>query len=337
MLSAVLKNLGTKAGWKVKAGDWSIGKGEIRAKGPGSARFPKNSTTIKDRFQDGYPTGMQDLVGKGRGHLAKNDVGDLRLDCSVSAKPDCAFVLAVFHEGSRRYTLRIPGPAAPAGTQPELRIADSSSKIENRELLASEAFSLQAGTSTDIRAENIDNRISVWIDDQDVFSEDIPAMPSKELSRTGISLATEGGGADFADIEIFRDIYYTSTAKVSRWQLPDDGYVVLGDNTQDSADSRDWSLARWQMTGGDSPGEVLEGNLRTGENPKIAKSPEGGENLVFLHDKQGERNVFPQAQARSLSPELASFVPRHLIRGRAVLVVWPLAPSLGVYRLKWVR
>jgi hypothetical protein len=34
---------------------------------------------------------------------------------------------------------------------------------------------------------------------------------------------------------------------------------------------------------------------------------------------------------------MASFVPRDLIRGRAVVVVWPFAFWHDVYRLKWVR
>ena len=331
VLGAVLKRLGNKLTWKASTSSWNVGKNEIRAKGPGSARFPGNAGTVLDRFEHGYPEGMQPLVAKGRGHLAQNDVGDLRFESEVIAQANCTHVLAVFHEGSRRYTVRIPGPAATAGSYPELRIADSSNTIESHEILSQEPFALRAGDSAAVRAENIDNRISLWIDGKQWLAEDIPAIPASQLHRTGITLATEGGGADFAKIEVSRDIFFTATAKVAKWKLPDDGYVVLGDNTQDSADSRDWSLARWELTGGDNAGTVLEGNLRNGENPRVSN------NLVFLHDKQGERNVFPQSQARSLSPELASFVPRHLIRGRAVLVVWPLVPSLGVYRLKWVR
>ena len=56
-----------------------------------------------------------------------------------------------------------------------------------------------------------------------------------------------------------------------------------------------------------------------------------------LYDELGERHDFLESDALGPNFERASYVPRSLIRGRAVLVVWPMVPSLGVYRLKWVR
>ena len=58
---------------------------------------------------------------------------------------------------------------------------------------------------------------------------------------------------------------------------------------------------------------------------------------LFFDDLLGERWVFPEHGVRRLPSELAPFVPRELIRGRAVLVVWPMVPSLDVYRLRWVH
>lgn len=335
VLGAMLKKLDIAGEWRSESQGWQVAEDGIEATSSGSARFPGSRTTVKDRFEDGYPGKMKKLVAQGRGQLAVNDVGDLRIDAQVTALADSSFVLVVFHEGTRRYTLRVPGPQAPVGAAPELRITDSQSRIENRDVLADAPFALEAGASVHLRAQNIDDRVVLWVDGEELLTEPVPPIPKIEVNRTGITVATEGGGASFEEIEVHRDIYYTSNAKVDRWKLPDDGYVVLGDNTQDSSDSRDWSLARWEMTGGERAGTVIQGNERTGENPLVGNS-EGGR-LMFLRDEQGERNVFPQAQARSLGPVTASYVPRNLIRGRAVLVVWPIVPSLGVYRLKWVR
>jgi hypothetical protein len=111
---------------------------------------------------------------------------------------------------------------------------------------------------------------------------------------------------------------------------------MLGDNTQDSSDARDWNLTRFEVPTEGGQMELVRGNNRGTENPIIV-ADEQGKATVFMQDEFGERWVFPRDNARSLGPVGLSLVPRSLIRGRAVLVVWPLAPSLDIYRLKWVR
>ncbi|HRV82959.1 MAG TPA: hypothetical protein P5218_16125, partial [Planctomycetota bacterium] len=76
--------------------------------------------------------------------------------------------------------------------------------------------------------------------------------------------------------------------------------------------------------------------LRHNDNPRFSPGAEGG-SLIFFSDDLGERHVFRQADAEQLNPAQASLVPRDLIRGRAVVVVWPIVPSLDVYRFRWVR
>ena len=63
----------------------------------------------------------------------------------------------------------------------------------------------------------------------------------------------------------------------------------------------------------------------------------GGGSTVFFRDEYGERHVFPPQFAERLRPLEASYVPRHMITGRALLVFWPFAPKHGVVRLQWVR
>ncbi len=80
----------------------------------------------------------------------------------------------------------------------------------------------------------------------------------------------------------------------------------------------------------------VHGNPRDNENPQVVPGAIGGPQ-IFFKDLLGERHVFRQKDSKLLNPIQASFVPRELIRGRAVLVVWPMVPSLDVYRFRWVR
>ncbi len=91
---------------------------------------------------------------------------------------------------------------------------------------------------------------------------------------------------------------------------------------------------------GNLPGDAaLYDTLKGGDMLRLLGSfrPPDGTRRIFLDDELGERHDFPARHASSPTYIRASYVPRGLIRGRAVLVVWPIVPSLDVYRLKWVR
>ena len=124
---------------------------------------------------------------------------------------------------------------------------------------------------------------------------------------------------------------------------------MLGDNTQDSADGRDWEAATWRVPGTDGQPRELRGNyrktsLQQGGNPLDLIQAEssdgrrriGQERLMAVRDLWGQRHDVPRSGPVE-GPEWAPLVPRELIRGRAVGIFWPLRPDLGVYRLAWIR
>jgi hypothetical protein len=158
--------------------------------------------------------------------------------------------------------------------------------------------------------------------------------------RSWFRVLVEGEGADLTDLELYRDIYYTEdqSPPPHEWTIPDGHYFMLGDNTQDSSDSRLWLLDRWRTPVADgSAGDLVRGGYDGNRNPRIVPGdPERG-TLVWMRDEWGELVTFPRTGAERLERELAPLVPRHLITGRAVLVFWPHSPSLGVWRLRWVR
>jgi hypothetical protein len=118
---------------------------------------------------------------------------------------------------------------------------------------------------------------------------------------------------------------------------------MLGDNTQDSSDSREWLLVdvRWRDEAGAE--RSARANSRPPRapdaNPVTANTPDG--ELTWARDEWGEVHVFP-ATAELRSPNQRERIPRptvgrELITGRVVAVFWPVSPGLGLWRPRWVR
>ena len=80
----------------------------------------------------------------------------------------------------------------------------------------------------------------------------------------------------------------------------------------------------------------MRGQRRRKENPITVSGGPDGE-VTFLRDEYGELHHFLSSSRPQQTPEMAPFVPRNLVTGRALLVFWPLVPSLDVYRLQWIR
>ena len=107
---------------------------------------------------------------------------------------------------------------------------------------------------------------------------------------------------------------------------------MLGDNTQDSSDSREWTFTRWAMR--ENEDQVVQGN-RIVDNPRYIHGEDG--TRILLTDEFGERHLLRWEDVRKLPTEPAPFVHRDLILGRALAVFWPLTPWRDLVRLHWVR
>ena len=131
-------------------------------------------------------------------------------------------------------------------------------------------------------------------------------------------------------------------------KIPPGNYVMLGDNTQDSADGRLWKAKSYSYRA--PGGEVVEarGNFRTGGD-RPASERDGSENPVAgrmadltpairFRDRFGEIHWFSQREVTNESiPGNEPLVPRELILGRALAVFWPIRPSDGLWRVGWLH
>ncbi|MEM6673605.1 MAG: signal peptidase I [Planctomycetota bacterium] len=355
--AAQLRRLETRNEWRLSseaAADWSIdsqgGGDRIVAEGRGEATFPRTYESIRDDYLDGYPEGIKSKIDDTNKGSNYNDVTDLRLRSSVTADASCREVAFVLREGRREFRFALPGPAAPATDRARVEFFG----LDADELpggidssVAEGDVRLAAGKRLDVEVQNLNDRLAMRIGDEEILAVEIPPAPDRARSSVSIAVeAPDGNGAVLDDVKVWRDIFYTTDPtrqKVVRWDIPPDNYVVLGDNPQDSSDGRDWTLASFRVMDGEDEGEIVRGNQREGmtirpdTNPRYVPNDRRNYERIFFRDERGESHVFESGEVERLADQTASLVPRELIRGRAVLVVWPLAPQHGVYRLKWVR
>jgi signal peptidase I len=318
--------------WSVEnqtRGSWSFAAHEIQARGDGRARFG-GPGSIMDQYNHGYPRKMQGKILV-RPNTGRNAVGDLRVEGEVRAQPGCRLVAVELEEGARRYSLELPGPAAASDARPRLAWIDGQSAGSPTHEVFGEPYRLRANTWVRFGGQNLDDELSLDVGGEVVCSMDID--PSAD-QRSAAFLRVEGEGADFRELQAERDVYYTE-ARLSEATIAPGHYFMMGDNTQDSSDSREWTLAVLKWSGPGSEGQPVRGNNRYGENPVTQNTFE--DPMTWFRDEWGELHTFPSATSEVLEPIQAPLVPRELITGRALLVFWPISPGLRLWRLKWVH
>jgi signal peptidase I len=320
--------------WLAQGGaqSWKVhGREAIEARGDGTVRLPRDGGPVLDSYRDGYPGETGDALGTLRPILPRHPVGDLRVEGEVRALPGCKSVAVVLREGARQYVFELPGPAAGPSARAGIRTVGLASE-SGGELSAPcpTVPALTAGKRVSFAAQNMDDLLAFEVDGERVAELEIPSAVDQ---TSCFELRVEGEGADFTGVDLYRDIYYTEEGKGTEFDIPAGCYVMLGDNTQDSSDSRFWSFI---TLGPDRDGNSVRGNYFPPQNPVwVPGDPEG--TRVFIRDEWGDLHDFIASPEQPLRTEWAPFVRRELIVGRAVAVFWPISFAYKVWRLQWVH
>ncbi|MFT7665166.1 MAG: signal peptidase I, partial [Planctomycetota bacterium] len=332
MWKAIDRDDPSLSSWRVQSGGarWKLTKREIEAREDGTVRFLADKPSITNGYSHGYPDAVrQDSTTR----FSTKPVGDLRVQADFEALAGCEEFVAIIVEGDFKYRFTFPGPAAESNASPNIEVLSLADGLQLA-YVSAEPWKLSAGSTVNIAAQNLDNHLSLEVDGETLCEL---AIEPVAIQNSFVELDVTGTGADLSDVQVFRDVYYLKgLTSGESTAIAESHYFMMGDNTQASADSREWLAVTYEWKDADGQLQTLTGNYRAqGENPSKGTDLEGNA-VQFLRNQWGDRVQLPEG-ARQVSRIRQPTVPRDLIRGRALAVFWPFKPSMGIWRHSWLN
>jgi signal peptidase I len=187
-------------------------------------------------IRDDYPGGFR--------HASPFTVGDLVVRFRITPGKGTAVVGAELRENEDSFEVRLP-------------VGDGerhAALLRNREeVVRIEGHRLEPGVEVEIRFANLDDRITLEVNGEEVISWPIPD-PSQAVTNEEMvaKVGFQGGVAEIRGLSLFRDIYYyrKDYRRELPAKIPENGCFMLGDNSSTSLDSRAWgSVPASQLIG----------------------------------------------------------------------------------------
>ena len=193
--------------------------------------------------------------------------------------------------------------------------------------------SLPADADVSFVARWIDRQLVLEVDgDEWLRVADDEAGPRSNRPTRALVAFHSDGDASLSQVDVRRDIFYKPSVRtydsdtVGTWQIPEDSYFGMGDNTQASHDSRSWETRTVELR----DGTVLSGfdfppantgypSVPSDANPQ--RLPDGRLSFADVH---GDSVAFDAANVVAERSEPAPFIHRRYLLGKAVTVFWPV-------------
>lgn len=289
--------------WETRARGCQLEGGRLRVPAPPageSARFRYKGTVVDS---------------------ANNQVGDVRLSFTVTPEPGTGVVWAQLQNGSHVADLELG-----VGEGAHSFVKYSNTGTRGAPHVEEVKAHLTAGQPAAVAFMIYDGRVCLkvdggWAADTYDYLTQENLIDSLDGAARQIAFGLRGVGATFDGLAIHRDIFYQA-----KGSLPEDGikipagkYFVIGDNAQNSKDSRLWNIVSVTKRSG----QVVRGDADE-------RRDEG--DRLLIKDIYGVEHHIPRGEVASETPRAAyPFVDESELVGKAFFVWWP------PHRMKLIR
>jgi signal peptidase I len=240
------------AAWITEEGATKLDGATLRltpgAGGRAEARYGRRISDVST--YSGYDS-MLPYYSAGERGAAYYPVGEIKCDAEVTLDRAGVLRLAIDEDESHYVgTVRFGA----AGAKTSLRASsDGIASVESD-------FAAEPGKRHRVTFTNASGRLELAVDGATVLSCEHPMPQNAQTVSSGAALSVESAEAEFSRVRLYRTVYYrppdggTFAADISGrsvmmpdsligadgYRLPEDQYLVLGDNQPNSWDSRYW-------------------------------------------------------------------------------------------------
>jgi signal peptidase I len=266
-------------------------------------------------------------------------VGDLRIAFEVTLHDDRGGIQARIQEEGKAHTFFLKGKNHPEPSYISTGRVRNIEEAGAKEVWTDPDRILEAGKTYEVCFSNIDDRLRILLDGDEIacYEYEDGGVPGKHRDNR-ITFGPLECGADFEDICVFRDIYYLPGGNGTGpdvYEVPVDHYFALGDNTQNSSDSRLWSSLAITRPDGtvDKGNNELYPHHRSVQEVMLKRFVRSG--LAFT-DIYGDNRVIPPSEISYCKARVQSehYIHKKLMLGKALVIFWPIYPH---FRWKLIR
>jgi signal peptidase I len=277
-------NADERSAWKQTHDGWSVDAQGVRTLALDSTKWPWDMRrgVLDVPVSDWY-------MGKG----ATGAVGDIRLSMTCRVGKGDGVVVLRLEEYGRRYEV-------------VLGIGGESSVGVNGDVYPLKDVTLENDEEYELAFANVDDAVELQIDGDTVFRHeyDTDATTRSGVPTNAVEIDVRDAKVTIEDLAVDRDIHYCvpDGSYLKKIRIPPDRYVMLGDNSSNSRDSRVWSERVFLM----KDGTVYRSEM-------TGRTLDGWRDGVEIHDVQGLRR-------RIAFADMAGSMPRGNSDGNARII-----------------
>ncbi|MCO8120943.1 signal peptidase I [Stieleria sp. TO1_6] len=323
----------------------TVRSSEIYQSAPQNARMSRTAG-FNPSYESGGPISQFDgnarFGQRGNADYGLHWVGDLMVESDLSVDSECKEVTLEIVEAGVQYQCQID--LASGAAQLSILDGDKTLAFDGDQTSVKATTSVRAGDSFSVRFSNFDDQLSLWINDSLVDFEGPTTFDSRKfrtpetnyphysgsghpLDAAPIGIAVTGGAATINRVKLDRDKYYIATDDSSFGIFDYDMNELWAVSNRNVSFREIQSVMQQPELWAEFPiwQTRRKVSFQLDENqffPMGDNSPESLDARCWAGTKRGAR-LPDRFHEEAYAFADASYVPRDLLVGKALLVFWP--------------